>query len=215
MLTPLPFALHASSRCVPHAELALSLAAVFGDVEADALDERLDDLAAHLPAAPAHDPLAQLRALALLMRDGAFPATGHGVEPSELLIDRALADGRAAPLTRALVAIEVGRRHGLEIGLVSNGSDHCVAHQRLDQPLLVRAADAALVDAHVLDATPAWQCSHEACGLALDALEHRWLRLGRIGEAIRTAELRLHLPLTDDCMHAAGARLERLRAHLN
>lgn len=215
MLTPLPFALHASSRCVAHAELALSLAAAFGDVDVEAVDGRLTALATRLPVTTAGDPLAQLRALALLARDPCFPAAGHGANPGELLLDRALADGVADPLVRALLAIEVARRHGLEVGLVSNGDEHCVAHRRLDQPLLVRAADAQLVDAHLLRAPLSWNCSHEACGLLLDGLEERWLRHGRIREAIRAAELRLHLPLAKTEAGAAHMRLARIRANLN
>jgi hypothetical protein len=45
MFAPLPFALHATSGCPPHAELALSLAWTFDDVDAAALDAELDDIA--------------------------------------------------------------------------------------------------------------------------------------------------------------------------
>ena len=49
MFAPLPFALHATAGCPPHAELALSLACSFEAVDAAALDAELDALAERLP----------------------------------------------------------------------------------------------------------------------------------------------------------------------
>lgn len=215
MLTPLPFALHATRGCAPHAELALSLAGAFHDVDATVVDARLERLAARMPAPASDEPLDQLRALARLLRDPALPAPGHEVDADELLLDSALARGCAHPVLRAVVAVEVARRHGIEAGLVSNGVDHCVAHERLGEPLLARAADGVLVDAHTLGGRLQWRCSHEACGLLLDGLEERWLRCGRLGEALHAAQLRLCLPFAETSLREARLRLAQVRARLN
>jgi hypothetical protein len=42
VFAPLPFALHATTGCPPHAELALSIAWTFEEVDAAALDAELD-----------------------------------------------------------------------------------------------------------------------------------------------------------------------------
>jgi hypothetical protein len=51
MFAPLPFALHATTGCPPHAELALSLAWTFEDLDAAELDGSLAALAEQLPPA--------------------------------------------------------------------------------------------------------------------------------------------------------------------
>jgi hypothetical protein len=214
MLTPLPFALHATRACVPHAELALSLAAAFHDVDANAVDDRIEWLAGHVTTVSS-DPLDELRALGELLADPAMPRPFVGNDVCCLMLDDALAQGSAHPLMRAVIAVEVGRRLGIEVGVVSNGSQHCVGHHRLDDPLLLRADTGEIVDGHTLDDVLQWQCSHETCGLLIDELEERWLRWTRIAHALHAADLRLSLPLDDESADAARLQRERVRARLN
>jgi hypothetical protein len=64
MFAPLPFALHATTGCPPHAELALSLACAFEDLDAMAVDGDLETLARRLPPPASSHPLAELKSLA-------------------------------------------------------------------------------------------------------------------------------------------------------
>ncbi len=215
MLSPIPFALHAAQACVPHAELATSLAGAFHEVDVEAVDERIEQLAAELIGPPPDDPLDQLQALADVLRLPDAPRPKASDRVGLLMIDVALEDGIAHPLTRAILAVEIGRRHGFDVGLVSNGTVHCVGHEQLDEPLLLRCDSAAIVDAHTIPATLQWRCSHEVCALLLDELEDRWLRWNRIEEALLAARLRLRLPLDEGCARDARVQVERVRSRLN
>jgi hypothetical protein len=215
MLTPLPFTLQATQACVPHAELALSLAAAFHDVDAERVDGQIERLADQLVLRQSAEPIDQLYALADLLGDAAMPEAAVGSDVCGLMIDDALAQGAAHPLVRAVIVVEAGRRRGLELGIVSNGSEHCIGHEQLDEPLLVRADSGAVVDAQELSDTLQWHCSHEVCGLLLDELEERWLLWTRIDDALLAANLRLSLPLDDESSQVARLRLERVRARLN
>ncbi len=215
MLTPLPFTLQATQACVPHAELALSLAAAFHEIDAERVDEQIESLACQLSLPSSPDPIDELHALSDLLGGAAMPEVAIGGDVCCLMIDDALAQGAAHPLVRAVIAVEAGRRRGLDVGVVSNGSEHCVAHEGLDEPLLLRADSKAVVDAHTLPDTLQWCCSHEVCGLLLDELEQRWLLWMRIENALQAANLRLSLPLDDESSQAARLSVERVRARLN
>ncbi len=215
MLTPLPFALQATQACVPHAELALSLAAAFHEIDAERVDEQIESLASQLSLPSSPEPIDELHALADLLDGAAMPEPAIGGDVCCLMIDDALAQGAAHPLVRAVIAVEAGRRRGFDVGVVSNGSEHCIGHERLDGPLLLRADSGAVVDANTLPDTLQWHCSHEVCGLLLDELEERWLLWTRIDNALQAANLRLSLPLDDESSQAARLRVERVRARLN
>lgn len=215
MLTPLPFALQASAPCVPHAELALSLAAEFHDVDVEAVDRRIEELAAGLAVDSHASPGDELEALAELAHDPRAPQVSVGGDVCCLMLDDALADGVAHPLIAAIVLVEVGRRRGVDVGVVSNGRHHCVGHEQLGEPLLLRADTGAVVDGRILAGTLQWRCGHETAGLLLDELEERFLTWTRIEHALRAAELRLGLPLDDDSHDGARLRLRAVRSRLN
>jgi hypothetical protein len=213
MFAPLPFALHATTGCPPHAELALSLAWTFEDVDAAALDARLDELAGELPAPGGDHPLDELRTLAWVSaRQGGPPGP---VDTDALLLHTALDSPTPHPLALAIVAAELARRRGLAIGIVSNGIDHCLAHTELAAPLLLCVETGEVVDAYALPAPLTWRCAHETVGLLLDELEPRWLAQGRLDRALQAAELRLCLPFDDNGQKVARRKLEQLRARLN
>jgi hypothetical protein len=212
MFAPLPFALHATTGCPPHAELALSLAWAFGDVDAAGLDAELDRRAERVPEPASEHPLAELRGLAGIGRAARAPAT---VATDGLLLPTALKSKAPHPLARAVIGAELARRRGFAVGIVSNGTHHCLAHTELAVPLLLRADTAEVVDAHELPPALTWRCAHETCGLMLDELERRWILQGRLDLAITAAELRLHLPFDEDSMRRAEGRLKQTRALLN
>jgi hypothetical protein len=215
MLELLPFPVQATITCPSHAELALSLAWTFRDVDRGQADEALTRLADAIPSPASRSPVDELRALALLSRRLPRPRRGLRADADDLLLDSALTGADAHPLLRAVIAVEAANRRGLAVGVVSNGRDHCLAHTRCGEPLLLRLDIGAVVDAHALPQTLTWRCAHETCGQLLDALESRWLDQGRLDLALQAAELRLHLPFDADGVHAAEHRLARVRARLN
>ena len=137
------------------------------------------------------------------------------VDTDPLLLHTALDCKAPHPLMLAIVGAERARRRGLAIGIVSNGSDHCLAHSELAAPLLLPVGSAQLVDAETLPAPLTWRCAHETAGLLLDELEPRWLAQGRIDLALQVAELRMCLPFDENSQRVAERRLELVRARLN
>jgi hypothetical protein len=212
MFAPLPFALHATTGCPPHAELALSLALTFEDLDVAELDGRLDALAELLPAPASAHPLDELKMLAGLGRP---PGSPDDVDTDALLLHTALDCKAPHPLMLAILGAELARRRGLAIGIVSNGSDHCLAHTELAAPLLLPVESGQLVDAHTLPAPLTWRCAHETAGLLLDELEPRWLAQGRIDLALQVAELRMCLPFDESGQRIAERKLQVVRARLN
>jgi hypothetical protein len=212
VFAPLPFALHATTGCPPHAELSLSLAWTFADVDAAALDAELDALARLLPAPASAHPLDELKTLADVCRRAGDPSP---VDTDCLLLHSALATKDPHPLAVAIVAAELARRRGLGIGIVSNGEDHCLAHTELPAPLLLHVASAAVLDANTLPPPLTWRCAHETAGLLLDELERRWLGRGRIDQALQAAELRMCLPFDENGVRAAERKLAAVKARLN
>jgi hypothetical protein len=213
MFAPLPFALHATAGCPPHAELALSLAWTFDEVDAAALDAELDAIATLLPAPATNHPLDELKTLApLALRCVAPPSD---VDTDGVLLHTALDAAAPHPLAIAIVGTELARRRGMSIGIVSNGEDHCLAHAELPAPLLLVVETGEIVDAHALPATLTWRCAHETAGLLLDELEPRWLAQGRLDRALQAAELRLCLPFDDNGKRIAQRKLHRVQARLN
>src|SRR6185503_17038618 len=107
MLEPMPFALQATSADPTHAELAVSLARAFGPVDAAALDDAIERLAAAVPVPAGDDPLEELAALSARIRTDAWPRAAQGAGPWSALLPSALARGPAHPLTLCLLVSEV------------------------------------------------------------------------------------------------------------
>jgi hypothetical protein len=212
MFAPLPFALHATTGCPPHAELALSLAWTFEDVDAQALDAELDALASLLPAPASAHPLDELKTLTGVCRRAGSPSP---VDTDCVMLHSALAARDPHPLAVAVVAAELARRRGLAVGIVSNGEDHCLAHTELPAPLLLQVETATVVDAHTLPPPLTWRCAHETAGLLLDELERRWLGKGRFDRALEAAQLRMCLPFDENGVRVAERKLAGVKARLN
>ncbi len=214
MLTPLPFSLHASLGCPPHADLAVSLAWELSDLDGHQLECGLDVLAAatltDLPA----DPAARLTALGEPVTAGALRPRAHG-GVRDLLIGDVVADGRGHPLALAVVLVEVARRAGIDVGIVAGGADHYLADQHSDEPWLLDPATGQVIDATVLDGELTWRCAHQVVAALLDLAQPRYERIGDLRHALRVAELRCLLPFDDESRADARARLRHLNSRLN
>jgi hypothetical protein len=209
----LAFRLHAAVVCPPHADLAASLAAELGDLDADRLERDLCALAAAVGATAGCDPAAQLRALGAVVASGALAARRHG-GAEELLIDRVLAHGHGHPLLVAVVLAEIGRRANLPVGIVGGAHGHYVAHPRLTEARLLDPWTGALVDAEPLGALT-WRCGHQLAASLLDVLQPRYERAGDLSRALHVARMRCSLPFDDAARETARGRLGALAARLN
>ncbi len=207
----LPFSLAAGLSCPTYADLAAALAAEFRPLDEEQVDAELDALAAGVAGLRGADPLTQLDALTGML--ACFEAVQAPLDPRALLIDVVLERLTGHPTTLAVIAAEVGRRAGLDVGLVAIGRRHLVAHRMAEDPV---AIDPELPAVQVVeDERAAWRCSHQVAYALLREQLDRALRAGDIAGALRAAELRLALPLDDGARERMRAELRALRARLN
>jgi hypothetical protein len=206
--TTVPFRSHAATLCPPSAQLAISLTAELGDLDADRVERALTALAAAVGFEP--DPESQLRALGEPLVCGALKAAAGG--PESLMIDHALERGHGHPLILAVVLDEIARRAGLPVGIVGGAHGHFLAHQRLAEPLVLDPATGRLTDAGTLG-TLMWRCGHQVAAELLDAVQPRYERRGDLTRAIHVARLRGTLPFDD--ARDTEQRLRALTALLN
>lgn len=214
MLRPQPFARHVAARCPPPAALALSLAAEFHDVDAEAVHEQLEQLADLAEWAP-HEPLEQLRLLGAIVRDRAAPRVSGQPLAKALHLDLALRDGIGHPAMLAVVFCEVARRLGWDVGILGSTRELHLAHRGLDRPVAVDVTVGELADPRDLEGPLRWRCSHETSATLLRHLVRANERCGDISTAIHAAELGAMLPLDEPSGHRARREVQRLRARLN
>lgn len=207
-----PFRLHASTMCPSHGELAASIAYELGVLDPDRFERDLTALAAALPAEPG--PEAQLRALGEIVTSGALVARTYG-GAEELLAGEVIRRGHGHPLALAIVLAELGRRTGMNVGIVADERDHYVAHPRLSAPLLLDPRTGRLIDATRVAGTLTWRCGHQVAAALLDALQPRYERVGDIERTLQVARLRCLLPFDDDSVALARRRLRMASARLN
>ncbi len=180
----------ACGGCPPVADLMLALAAEFHAVDAEAADERLDELARPLFEV-AGSPRAAASALArVLDRDPGFDAERTSV--GGLWFDAALASGAGHPLVLAAIAAEIGRRAGLDVHVLSTSTGWYAGVAGEDRLWLVDTT----MDGRRIEA---WRlrrhCTHELAFAALLGLSDRFEKLGDRRRAGRCALLRQQLPL--------------------
>jgi hypothetical protein len=194
MRTILPFALQASVGCCAPGELLLALAAEMHPVDGAAVDRALDEMAAPLGVWRHARPEVQLAACADVLCDHVSADVAH---LDGLAIDRALAAGVAHPLVWCVVGVEVARRGGMELGVVSGEHGlYAIAHALESGPLVVDPFDSAVVEARSLTTGDLhWRCGHQVAHLLLGLIAHRATRAGDDDTATRALELALGLPL--------------------
>jgi regulator of sirC expression with transglutaminase-like and TPR domain len=181
----------ASGGCPPLADLLLSLAAEFRDVDMDAADARLDELALPLfGLAEGEARVAAGRLAAMLDTEPGFDADRTSV--AGLWLDSVLEARSGHPLVLAALAAEVGRRAGLAAHVLSAPTGWYAG--------LADGERLWLIDA-TMDGTRAdpWSlrrhCAHELAFAALLGLSERYERVGDSKRAGRAALLRSRLPL--------------------
>jgi hypothetical protein len=198
----------AATPCEDHAALGALLARELGSPD-DAVDDRLEALAARLPAAAG--AMTMLGALGALLAEELAPDPG-----APLLLPDALAARRGHPVAVALAGAGIARHAGLPIGLVGHSRRLYLADEDAGGPLVVDTADPArLTDASRLGRDLQWRCAHETACIALAFAAERAERHLDLPTAIGCAALRMLLPLTDADRAAAEAEHRRLLARLN
>jgi len=169
----------------------LALAAEFHDVDSDAADRRLDQLALPLFGLAGGDlRVAAARLAGILDTDPGFDADRSSV--AALWFDAALEARAGHPLVLAALTAEVGRRAGLAVHVLSAPTGWYAGladGERLwliDTTMDGRRADPWSLRRH---------CAHELAFAALLGLGERYERVGDDRRAGHAAELRSRLPL--------------------
>jgi len=174
----------------PFDRLLLALAAEFHGVDEDAALDELDELARPLFGIGGQGPHAAGERIAAELGRRLKPDVA-GVD--DLFLDRVLREHRGHPALLAVVYVEVARRAGASLSLLSS-QDAWFAG-------LVAEEEAVLVDpartASALEGsfTLRRHCAHEVAHAVLCELARRYRALGAADHAKRAAELCLALPL--------------------
>jgi hypothetical protein len=181
----------ATGGCPPIADLMLALAAEFRDVDADAADQRLDELALPLFGLAGGDlRVAAARLADLLDTDPGFDADRTTV--AGLWLDAALEAHAGHPLVLAALTAEVGRRAGLQVHVLSAPTGWYAGLADGERLWLVDATmDGRRADPWSLRR----HCTHELAFAALLGLTERFERLGDTRRAAQATLLRSRLPL--------------------
>jgi hypothetical protein len=181
----------------PPDRLLLALAAQFHEVdEASALD-RLDELARPafgIASLPFDD--AARRLVAAIGQEGGL-ICGSAADPDGLMLDRVLESGRGRPELLAAVYLEVARRAGLSLSLLSAGPDWFVGFEDEDEDELVLVAPSSF-DGSVGRIDLRRRCAHQLADHVLAELGGLFRALARRDEAARALTLRKGLPVIRD-----------------
>lgn len=205
-----PFAVKAAGRCPGLADLALSLAEEFGEVDRTGALAALDRLASVLLPTAGMAPTSQCDALASLLGDLLSPAEG---EPDDLLLDRVVERGRGHPALLALIWVEVAARAGMPIAAV--GAPGLLLAGHLEAPLLLDPTrPGVFVRPDLVPVRLRRRCSHEVAFALLDELMDIYALAGDVRSATRAAELRLALPVRGPALEAVRREADALRARI-
>jgi regulator of sirC expression with transglutaminase-like and TPR domain len=201
-------------------ELALALAGEFGDVDAAGALARLDRLAeevAGVLGSGSRDPRGELDALReVIGRRHVFVGDREDYDhPDNSMLDRVLVRGRGLPIVLSIIYVEVARRAGIDLGGVGLPGHFVVGHFGQMPPMLIDpfAGGGALEVAQSADLAR-W-AAHETVLRMLNNLVGSYQRRHDLMRAIRAAELRLALPLSERAAAALALELRQIRAALN
>jgi hypothetical protein len=207
------FAARVSQPRISFGELALALAGEFGAVDHAAADRHLGRLAGGLLDTHALAPEDQLDTLGDLL-DG-FRSVQDPIRVRPLMLDAVLADRAGDPMLLAVLAADVARRAGLEVGIVGAGRRLFVAHRHAARPLVLDPAGLLRGPEEVDERGLGWRCAHQVSFALIDEVLERARRVGDVARALTAAELRLTLPVDSRTRAAMSADLAALRASLN
>ncbi|MBJ7329829.1 MAG: hypothetical protein JHC95_08030 [Solirubrobacteraceae bacterium] len=216
-MEPLPhtsFATAARASCPTHAQLALALGHDLMGGDLEDLEAALDRLADEMHGADTLPAREQIAEVAITME--AFATRDSVIGHRGLTVDSVLATGEGHPLALAVIAVEVARRAGVELGIAQHAGGHVVAHRQVAEPMALdfsRPADDRVCVAPVGQLR--WRCSHQIAFTILGELVRRGRRGGDLPLALRAAELRLAMPMKDDARTTERRMFAQLRATLN
>ncbi len=192
-------------------DMALALAAEFRAVDGDRARARLELLACLLDGAGELEPVERARACveALASTAGFSPAAPH--EPEALMLDRVLEDRSGDPLLLTIVYGAVANRAGIPLCPLGGEGRCLLGDPEQSPPLLVDPVPGAGRP----DCALRWLCAHQVAMMILDRLDAAYSVHGRYPEAIKAAQLRLLLPLSEKAREQSELRLRSRQAALN
>lgn len=211
-MTLVPFPIQAASECPPLDTLLLAAAAEFRPVEVRRTRAALDRLAArlHARANPEADPIAHANAVVDLLVSERL-RTARRASPENAMLDRVAVRGEGHPALLSVLCVEAGRRAGLPLAPIGTPDRVLVGVNRGDRPLIVDPGEGRGCPPPGI----AWQCAHEVAFVVLSELARLSAMCGRLGDAIRGAELRGRLPVADALRRRIEFEAGALRAQLN
>jgi regulator of sirC expression with transglutaminase-like and TPR domain len=212
-----PFADLAAQPDPPLDRLALALASEFRELDANAAIVELDLLGSELAAAAGEGPRGEVVALREVLgeRHGFSGDRDDYDNPDNSMLDVVLERRRGLPILLSIVYVEVGRRTGAELAGVGLPGHFVVGHFGHVPALLLDpfAGGAELATEVPIPIRP-WG-SHETALRMLNNLVGSYVRRHDLSRAIRAAEMRLELPLTQSDAEPLAGELRSLRARLN
>jgi regulator of sirC expression with transglutaminase-like and TPR domain len=202
-------------------ELALALAAEFREIDAAAALAELDRLADDIdPTLIGGDAEAQARGLREALGDRAGFNGDHDDydDPANSMLDLVLVRRQGLPILLSIVYVEVARRAGLTgvhgVGLPGH---YVVGHFGATPPILLDAFDGGVPTTRGAvppSAVRPWGTRETALRVLNNLVSH-FSRRADVLNAIRSAELRLALPVAGPARERLEAELRALRATLN
>jgi Transglutaminase-like superfamily len=191
----------------PFDSLLLALAGEFHDVDRAAVLEELDELARPLFGVGAQSPRAAGESIAARLGELApfRPAAGS---VDDLFLDRVLRNRRGHRALLAAIYVELARRAGVSLCLLSSGDAWFAGIICDDEAVLLDPARTG--DSLQAQLTLRRHCAHQLAHGLLCSLTSRFRALGSAGLARRAAELRLELPLGEELLARARSELGQL-----
>jgi regulator of sirC expression with transglutaminase-like and TPR domain len=176
----------------PFDSLLLALAAEFHEVDRAAVLEELDELARPLFGVGGQSPRAAGEMIAAKLAE-AVPLQPAAASVDDLFLDRVLSNRRGHHALLAVIYVELARRAGASLSLLSSGDAWFAGIVCDDEAILLdpgRTGDTLQAQLMLRR-----HCAHELAHALLCSLTTRFRALGSARLARRAAELRLELPL--------------------
>jgi len=184
----------AAGPCPPFDELLLALSAEFGPIDRAAVLRGLDDHARQLFGIERLSPPRRAQRLAAVLdREVGFRPVDGRPAPPAFLLEHVLARRQGHPALLSVVAHELARRAGVDVGIFSSPTGWYAGCVDGDRLALIALGGAAL------EITPPGvrrHCAHELAFVVLCGLQHAFCSRGEHDAAEHVAALREHLPVS-------------------
>jgi regulator of sirC expression with transglutaminase-like and TPR domain len=202
-------------------ELALAIAAEFGEVDVARALEQLDAFGTEIAAALSDSPRAPHREAAacrLVLGDRCGfkgDRRDYGT-PANSMLDEVIARRTGLPITLSIVYVEAARRAGVELAGVGLPGHFVVGHFRPAPPLLLDPFNGGAVihEDHPPQLVRPWS-PHEIATRMLNNLVVSYTERGDLGRAMRASDMRLELPADDATRAHQMLERTKLLARLN